>query len=721
MTAPGGEIDISKCNTLVLRGYLQSGRNLMVRLVQPDVKDWLGWGELINGTGEAWSEYRIALPAGQTMPDLIHTDAVKFEAPGPYLTSVKFTFRQVFAIKEPVLMHTSFKVTRKASTVWLLDAHGIRDSIAYPDMQPGVAWGYDSLGALGYLSVPTPWGRSISGALPAVTPAAKPVQDAGFYATPISVSVDIPVGTEVHYTLDGAIPTALSPIYSAPLLISQTTVLRTVALQAGALTGKVSTRSYFIGDTARLPVVSVVTDPAGLFSQDSGIYALGVEPGSATPYWGANFWAPKEIPVSVEFFETGGVYAWRQDAGMSIFGNYSRANDKKSMSIAFRECYGKNSLTYPLFPNHPEMEEFKAFGLRSGGGNASTDYIRDALAQNLTEGLDVDHQYNRAVVVYYNGEYFGIHRLMLKMDPDYPVLNRGVSENSLDFIEAYGAPRAGSGLSLEDLKTYMNANDMNTAASFAKVDSLIDLNEYLSYLATEVYSNNTDWPANNWRAWRSNSPQSKWRWMFFDVDFGFGSPNGGESVDFDMFPFITDSSLAEDAWPNGSGSTRIIRGLFANEAIKNMFINRMTVLLNTKFTPARVNAMIDSMMAEVTPEMPKDLDRWNQSETQWLSSLAVIQEFATQREGYVRNYMRNFFGLGVDVYAALSTQGAGGILVDGVVLPNPCAGNWYTGQVITLEALPQKGATFAGWSDGVMTAKRSWTPTNGAILSAEFR
>jgi hypothetical protein len=36
---------------------------------------------------------------------------------------------------------------------------------------------------------------------------------------------------------------------------------------------------------------------------DTGIYELGPNAGSALPYFGANFWLDKEIPVHVQFFE----------------------------------------------------------------------------------------------------------------------------------------------------------------------------------------------------------------------------------------------------------------------------------------------------------------------------------------------------------------------------------------------------------------------------------
>jgi hypothetical protein len=720
----GKEADISACNVIVIKGYVQKGRSLLVRLVQPEVDDWVGWGSTIMGNGDPQGEYRVVLPHGLEIPDLQHIWAVKFEIPSPYLTTIQFTIRDVYALRDSVFAHTNFKMGKKASTLWLLDSLGIRDSISYPDMLPGIAWGYDSLGVMGYLSPPTPIGRSTGKAILAQSVAPSMVQAAGFYPAPVSVEVAVPAGTRVFYTLDGSVPTTSSPEYKTPIAIAKTTVVRTITFQGGALASTVTTRTFFIGDSASLPVVSISTDPNGLFDPDTGIYVEGLNPGSKRPYFGANWWAPKELGASVEFFEKGGALGFSLDAGLSIFGNWSRANTKKSMYLKFKERYGKSKLEYPLFPRHPELKTFQAFGLRSGGGNAGTDHIRDALAQSLTEGIDVDRQNHRPVVVYYNGEYYGVHRLVEKVDPDYVETNLGLDPEKVDFIEFFGAPKAGSNLSYLDLLDYMDTADMATAASAEKVRSLIDMNEYLNYLATQIYCNNTDWPANNWRAWRSNSPITKWRWVLFDVDFGFGSPNGGDGIlqyaEFDMFPFVTNT--VGDKWPNGVSSTRFIRGIFANPILRDDFINRTTVLLSYQFSPSRVGGTIDSMIAEIGGQSLRDNVRWGFDPLTWGDNLSVIKDFGVRRADLVRNHMRTFWGLGADLLAVISSSGGGVVQVNGLTLPQSSfRGTWFSGKPLQLQALAQPGKVFTGWSDGVKTKAREWIPTQGATLTAQFR
>lgn len=721
----GAPVDLSATSMLIIRGYIQSGRELTVRLVQSGMDAWLCWSQVLRGNGEANATYRIALPQGTNFPNLKDIRQILLEATGPYLSTVRFTIRDIYAEDVPVYLHTNFKVGKKGQTLYLLDSNAIRDSLSYPDMPTNTAWGYDQQGGLGFLSIPSPGGASSVVAMAERQVEAKPVTAAGFYAMPVSVELTVPEGSTVHYTIDGSIPTIASPIYRGPITIAKTTVVRSFAQREGSLDGPISTATYFIADSSSLPVVSLSTDPNGLFNLDTGIFVGGNNPGSAEPYYGSNFWAPKELPVSVEFFDEKGARQWAQDAGLSIFGNYSRQNNKKAVSIKFRERYGKSKLTYPLFPMHPDMTEFRTLALRANGGNISSDYIRDALAQDLAEGLDVDYQRNRPVIVYYNGEYFGIYHLLQKMDSKYPESAFGISEENVEFVEPSKSTLTQSYQSMMDHIVAMDGNAALANAQFA--DSLLDMNEMMNYTALQFYVANTDWPANNIRIWKGTNPTTRWRSMLFDVDFGFGSSNNSNPVDFDMFTYMVTPTVYESGdtavWPNGPTSTIFYRKiLLENTVYHPIFINRILMLLNYQFSASRVNAMIDSLMANIQKEIPRDQVRWSRDPVYMEQQLATIHSWAANRPAAMRKQIQSLFGYGPELNATISYSGRGSILMDGQPMPVASMnGPWLKGQSYTLKALPMRGASFAGWSDGVTTAERIWAPKEGEAISALFR
>jgi len=86
---------------------------------------------------------------------------------------------------------------------------------------------------------------------------------------------DATAGAVVHYTTDGTTPTASSPVYSGPIVITQATTISAIATLAGQAPSAVATATYTI-----LQPVAVPT-----FSPASGTFvnSVTVTIGDATP------------------------------------------------------------------------------------------------------------------------------------------------------------------------------------------------------------------------------------------------------------------------------------------------------------------------------------------------------------------------------------------------------------------------------------------------------
>ena len=70
-------------------------------------------------------------------------------------------------------------------------------------------------------------------------------------------------------------PNQRAYVYSIPIQIDSTSVLRFRAFKDGYTPSITETRTYFINEQTDLPVFSLVTDPANFFSDTSGIYVIG--------------------------------------------------------------------------------------------------------------------------------------------------------------------------------------------------------------------------------------------------------------------------------------------------------------------------------------------------------------------------------------------------------------------------------------------------------------
>ena len=63
------------------------------------------------------------------------------------------------------------------------------------------------------------------------------------------VTMTGPTGSEIHYTVDGSTPTAESPVYSEPLTLTETTVVKAIAIKDG-VSSSVTSRTYTKGTNA---------------------------------------------------------------------------------------------------------------------------------------------------------------------------------------------------------------------------------------------------------------------------------------------------------------------------------------------------------------------------------------------------------------------------------------------------------------------------------------
>src|SRR5690606_30634608 len=145
----------------------------------------------------------------------------------------------------------------------------------------------------------------------------------GLWPGPLSVELSAGSGATIRYTTNGSRPTETSPLYTGPIAINATTVLRARAWVPGLMRSPTATQTYLLGVPANLPIVSVVTDPDNLWNPRFGIYTKGSN-GIRNCNVNANWHQSWERPASIEFYETDGTNRLNQEVGLEIFGNCTR-------------------------------------------------------------------------------------------------------------------------------------------------------------------------------------------------------------------------------------------------------------------------------------------------------------------------------------------------------------------------------------------------------------
>ncbi|HLP17168.1 MAG TPA: CotH kinase family protein, partial [Bacteroidota bacterium] len=526
----------------------------------------------------------------------------------------------------------------------------------------------------------------------------------GLFALPVSVSLSTTASNaQINYTLDGAEPTTSSPVYSTPIRIDTTTVVRARVSKDGMMSGTIATQTYIIGKQTSLLVMSLTTDPSNLWDSTKGIYV--------------NFEQDIEAPVHLEIFDPHGGKSLGVDAGLQIFGGWSAHFPQKSFAVLARDKYGASSIDYRLFPNLP-YDKYKSFVLRNSGTDFWNTHFRDGMMQSLISGLDIETQAYRPAVVYLNGAYWGILNVREKINEHYLESHFGVKENEIDMIESRDIVLHGDTLHYSALLDYIGTHDMRLDASYDYVKTQMDVSNFLNYETSEIYFANTDWPGWNVRYWRPRTPEGKWRWIVYDLDGGFGLGNPWEHGYSTMLDMVTDSIGHE--WPNPSWSTFLLRKMLENKHFQQDFVNRCADHMNTIFRPSVVSARIDAMAAELEPEIQSHLARFGRSYDVWKWDVNDLKIFGDHRVDSLRLEIISKFSLAglstVTLHNAAPVYGA--IQVNNLVhvSDSTWSGSYFKGNPIELTATAFPGCRFVRWTGDISGNTPSVTvPLNGDV------
>ena len=618
---------------------------------------------------------------------------------------------------------------------------------------------------------------------------------AGFYS---SLTIEPPTpqkGGEIRCTFDGSFPTQASEQLTQAKPITENTVIRCSEFVNG-MAADTTTQTYFIGENVSMPVVALTVNHTDMFDSSKGLYATGDltsnpgmgmgfgvggddtnNPKCTEPCKQANFWKDDELPVHVEYFENGSSTTektWEIDAGISIIGNYSRYKPKKSVAIKMdNDDYGDKVLKYSFFKTRPEAKKMKSFNLRNNGNRFWTDYFGDPMLVSLMEGTDVDYQRSLQVVVFYNGEYFGIHDLRERLNRSYVETNYGIDSKSINVVKncANGdqgcvngwAPSGTNGASSTEFGQVVNSITGGNFAgennqSYAQLKEKLNVNSFAQYMIAEMYIHNGDWPNNNIRAWGSPQNGYPFKFMIFDVDHGYGFTPGIMGFDTEsqnMFQWVLGSATMDNGqgnaqqpgeqnpgqgqWPGmgggigggwgfgGGANTTIgnmLKKLLENPEFKRLFINQACILLNDYLTYEKVQQAIKKQMDMLpSSERSRDEQRWprNQAKYNWSPEGADILRFAQSRTETFRQELATYFGLQGEATVSISANG-GTVLVDGMKLPSTSyQGKFFTGTQMQLQAVPAAGRVFSGWSDGVNENPRLVDVTSNLNITAQFK
>ncbi|HHO55899.1 MAG TPA: hypothetical protein ENK21_05875, partial [Trueperaceae bacterium] len=330
-------------------------------------------------------------------------------------------------------LHSNFSL-KSGESVVLSNAQGqVVDKQVLLDTRSNESQGRASnSGTWGYLDYPSPKASNTNGYAKRAAKV-KALTSAGLYDAALSLALEAEAGASIYYSLDGSEPNTSSNQYTGPINISKTSILRARAYRNNYAPSLVSSFTYFINEDNGLPIISLIADPIDLFSNQRGIFAYGshAEANGA----GANFKQAWTRASSVEYFLDASL-AFQADAGLELFGHYSRSKERKSMEVKFKDGFGSGKLKYPVFDDYP-VKKFDDLVLRTSSNDYKKTLFRDMLTQSLFKELGLDTQAYKPARLFINAQYWGLINIREKMDSHYLERHFGVEDDDIDLIAGY--------------------------------------------------------------------------------------------------------------------------------------------------------------------------------------------------------------------------------------------------------------------------------------------
>ena len=602
------------------------------------VSDWI---EIYNGTNEA-----VNLNGYGLSVDLKDKYAYKFGdrriQPGEYL--VVYATGTNVPSKYASKLHADFTLSTKGETIYLTDNNGFvldafdtgRVSLGYTSGRSG-----NEEPSRYFFMEATPGTANASGKY--ITYTAKPSisNEGGYVASGTAISLTSVDGADIYYTTDGTEPSAASKRYTGNITVSANTVVKAKAVKDGMLPSDTVTATYIVGKTHSIPFVSISLKPDDFYGSANGIYAN--KPGYTDnianfPYTKANFGTANdwERKMTFEYFDGTGKKQVEFDAGLKIFGQYSRGYPQKSMSVHMRGDYGYKSVTYPFFENN-SITTMSNFVLRAGGQDYKQTIIRDPFCAQVMKGNTtaaiMDWQ---PVALYINGEYFGYYTLREKINESYLASHYGIDENNVDIIKGNNNALSGTFDNYQSLLTYVSTHDLSKDEYYKVVEGWVDIDNFIDYLISQIFFDGQD--TGNVKFYRERKEGAKWQWVLFDFDQALRNdwPN----------------SIGKIFDPAGHGHNKAFKStlqvnLLKNSTFKNKLIERYAYHLNSTFMPDRLIGILEGMTAKIDGEIADECARWGWpvSYNEWSAHVRGLKTIVTNRRKIAAKEFKAFFNL----------------------------------------------------------------------------
>jgi hypothetical protein len=440
-------------------------------------------------------------------------------------------------------------------------------------------------------------------------------------------------GAELHYTLDGSVPTADSPLYSEPIGLSATTLVRARALRDD--------------DSSATFNQSYVRVAADAQSADSNLPLMVVHMlGNAAP----DPFSHEFMPATFELFDasTGrarlvGPATWSGRLGVKVRGRTSRMRPKHNYTIEVRGD-DEDDLKLPLLGMPPEGD-----WVLYAPYDHDRVFVRNALMYELSRRIGRYAPRTRFCELYFvadhsdlrAADYAGVYVLMERITrgddrvdvaklkpttvsasgvtggyifqidvPDVP--EEQFSAANLNFVyvdpgydEITSPQRSYLTEYLDSWGRAIRADDGVDPVTSNRFDALMDTSSFIDHHILNMLAKNPDaFELSTYFYKDRGGPLNAG--PLWDMELGVGNPD-------DVYEGQA-RSVSPAGWGPGSGDGLFMRApydaLFEHQEFVEAYWSRLNALLDTTLSADAVRSLLASYAAELREAEPRNSARW---------------------------------------------------------------------------------------------------------------
>ena len=571
-----------------------------------------------------------------------------------------------------------------------------------------------------------------------------------------------------HYVTGSALGDVGSTVYTeAPILYEgainlkaaapgeaiNSHTIKAVGKKADGSFSDVYTHTYFVGADVHERfdslIFSLSVDPYDLYDFDHGIAVPGrlreeyiVESGDLEPWNSrpANYnerGREFERDVHVELIDASGDLIFAQNAGLRIFGGWSRAMQQKSFSLYPRRMYDpdRGKFHYDFFPEdrtyyQNPIARYDRIVLRNNATDNPYAFLRDEVVSDLAADLLTDTQSNRAAAVFLNGEYYGFAWIHQVYDEDYFTDKNEITEEEGEEFRIFRGnefsvwttdddPQSHQGVEDFSVMYNLHETDLTVEANFEELLSLMDMDSFFAYYAIQLYVNNRDWSWANRKVYRYQGPtheraldgtstlDGRWRWLLFDTDWSMGH-NGARAEDDSLGELL--GKVQSDRLKSD-----LLIAILRRPDMRAKFAALLCDIMNHHYSPERLMAMVEQKESERYNELYHNFrdggaelsaealkaagNEWANMDTVAIE-IEIIKTFAKDRPAEIRRQMESFLEIAPEgYYVNISGHEQADIILNSITLGADAdfRGFYYDISSVELSASRPPGFVFSHW------------------------